>query len=96
MLDEFSKETLEQLIISAKDFCLLNGLIMLDKTNIENDSDVSKSFRAIHSPVALFPSVYPLDEFNTASLIQNSFNQLIYQISNDYEFLKESFKKYNL
>lgn len=87
---------LDEIAINAKDYCLTNGLVMLDKTSIQKDSEIFKSFRTIHSPVTLFPSVYPLNEFKYATDIQNSFNELIYHVSNDYDFLKDSFKKYFL
>ena len=89
-------DTLNELAISAKDFCLLNGLVMFDKLNSENESNMIKSFRVVHSPVTLLPSIYPQNEFDYATNIQNCFNELIYSISNDYEFLKKSYKKYKL
>lgn len=44
-------------------------------------------------PVTLHPSEFPSNEFQFAISIQNIFNQLIFNISNDYDFLKETLKK---
>ncbi len=44
-------------------------------------------------PVTLFPTKLPAKEFNYACNIQKDFNQLIFSISKDYEFLKKTLKK---
>jgi len=45
-------------------------------------------------PVTLLPSKFPAKEFNYALELQRHFNDLIYLISKDFEFLKESLKEY--
>jgi hypothetical protein len=94
--EEEEEDFLDYLVINAKDFCLLNGLVMFDKLHIKNENDMFKNYKCIHSPVTLMPSIYPRSEFEYAFNLQNSFNQLIFSVSNDYEFLKESLKKYIL
>lgn len=91
---EEGEDFLDYLVINAKDFCLLNGLVMFDKLHIKNENDMFKNYKCIHSPVTLMPSIYPRSEFEYAFNLQNSFNQLIFSVSNDYEFLKDSLKKY--
>lgn len=66
------------------------GLVMF--TNIDK-VDPKKNFTVLHSPITLFPSEYPLKEFNYAFGIQNHFNQLIYAVSRDHEFLFSSLKE---
>ena len=92
--EEEEEDFLDYLVINAKDFCLLNGLVMFDKLHIKNENDMFKNYKCIHSPVTLMPSIYPRSEFEYDFNLQNSFNQLIFSVSNDYEFLKESLKKY--
>ncbi len=48
---------------------------------------------ALPLPVTLFPTQYPNEQFQFALSIQNHFNELIYTISNDYEFLRDTLEK---
>lgn len=59
-------------------------------------TDMKKNFTVLHSPITLFPSEYPRKEFNYALEIQNHFNQLIFSISRDYDFLVRSLKEYTI
>ena len=88
-----SADKLEELVIGAKDFCLLNGLVMFERECVEDENEMQKNSRVFHLPFTLMPSVYPKHELDYAFELQNSFNELIFSLSNDYEFLKETFKK---
>jgi hypothetical protein len=44
-------------------------------------------------PVTLLPSKFPEKEYNFALELQKHFQELIYLISKDFEFLKESLKE---
>ena len=89
----YSAEKLEELVVGAKDFCLLNGLVMFDKECIQDENEMQKNSRVYHLPFTLMPSVFPKHELDYAFELQKSFNELIFSISNDFEFLKETFKK---
>jgi hypothetical protein len=104
IIDSIQKESkndplrLDDLLVSAKDFCLLHGLLMFDQQNdltelgvAEGDKDQRKNYKAVHSPIALLPTLYPRHEFEYAMSIQNKFNELIYLISLDYEYLKSAY-----
>jgi hypothetical protein len=92
---------LDSLAVNAKDFCLLNGLFMFDtqndlrvflETTDENANDLmNKNFKVVHSPIALFPTVFPKKEFDYAMEIQESFNQLIYLLSFNHDFLSKAY-----
>ena len=67
------------------------GLVSLKKPNDPNE-------RVLHDlasplPVTLLPSKFPEKEFNYALELQKHFQELIYLISKDFEFLKESLKE---
>ena len=87
----YSSAKLEELTIGAKDYCLLNGLVLFDKQC--NENEMEKNSRVFHLPFTLMPSVYPKHEFDYAFDLQKSFNELILCLSNDYQFLKDTFKQ---
>ena len=67
------------------------GLVSLKKPNHANEKqshDVASPL-----PVTLMPSKFSAKEFNFALELQKHFNELIYLISKDFEFLKESLKE---
>ena len=70
---------------------LNKGLICL--TSDKNEDNSLRHDTALSLPVTLYPTKLPAKEFNYAFDIQKDFNRLIFNISNDYEFLKKTLKK---
>lgn len=69
-------------------------MISLSKSrNKNNDSEQQSHDLALALPVTLHPTKFPAKEFQFALSIQDNFNELIYNISQDYEFLKETLKE---
>lgn len=89
----YSAAKLDELVMGAKDYCLLHGLVMFDKECIQNENEMQKNSRVFHLPFTLMPSTYPRHELDFAFDLQTKFNELIFSLSNDFEFLKETFKK---
>lgn len=90
MVNEFKIENnLEILEENVHDFCFLNGLIFFkpEKNINQTSNDV-----AFHLPVTLFPTNFPKPEFDYAQNVQKIFQKLIFNISNDYDFLKKTLK----
>ena len=69
------------------------GLVFLEKNNELMANKTQNHDSALPLPVTLFPTQYPDKEFLFATSIQNHFNELIYTISNDYEFLRDTLEK---
>jgi hypothetical protein len=61
-------------------------------TSKEKNED-ERQDTALPCPVTLYPTKFPAKEFQYALHIQKDFNRLIFNISNDYEFLKKTLKK---
>ncbi|CAF0925902.1 unnamed protein product [Brachionus calyciflorus] len=86
----FKLETnLKSLVDSVQDYCFTNGLIYFRPS--ENINERSNDL-ANQLPVTLFPTIYPRSEFQYALSIQTEFQKMIFQISQDYNFLKEALK----
>ena len=67
-----------------------SGLVALKNSTAAAHSSHDLAFPL---PVTLFPTKFPRKQFELAIGIQESFNQLIHLISQDYDFLKEVLKK---
>lgn len=46
-------------------------------------------------PVTLQPSLFPYDQFQSVLKLQTEFNSLIDSVSRDYDFLFQTFEKYD-
>jgi glutathione synthase len=79
---------LKEYSLATKDYCLVNGLLALNKTN----DLVQQHDFASPLPVTLLPSKFPKKEFDFAKELQSHFNELIYLISKDFEFLRDALK----
>lgn len=88
--DNLSELSIEELSLVTKDWCLVNGLVLLEKNNEYMANKAQNHDSALPLPVTLFPTQYPNEQFQFALSIQNHFNELIYTISNDYEFLRDT------
>ncbi|KAH6569210.1 hypothetical protein BASA50_002873 [Batrachochytrium salamandrivorans] len=73
------------LMDSSIDWAMVNGL-MIHPT--DKDSGVA---RPIHTPFALLPSPYPLEQYQLAHVLQPVINLLIEQVANDSIFLESVF-----
>ncbi|KAL3113305.1 hypothetical protein niasHT_018920 [Heterodera trifolii] len=70
----------------AKDFAQIISLTVLP--NVHNGrSDVAEI-----TPFSLFPTPFPRNLFRLAEKVQKAFNLLYFRISNDFEFLSETFE----
>ena len=91
MTVEFKLEInkIESLIENIREFCFTNGLIFFKQDNTLNQKT---NDLALNLPVTLFPTIFPKSEFQFAQTIQNDFQELIFNMSKDYEFLKDTLK----
>lgn len=80
---------LDEYYVSARDYCLTNGLVMFPRNQTSMNC-------AVNLPVTLLPTKFNKDDFNYACNTQNLFNLLVHKIGNNKEFLHESLKKYLL
>lgn len=87
---ELNQTCLEDHSNSVKDYCLTNGLVFLKQD--EHQKDTQSHDLAYPLPVTLMPTKFPAKEFQYALDIQNDFNKLIFNISNNHEFLKSTLK----
>lgn len=83
---EVSNEKLNEYAMHAKDWCLVNGLICVcnDVKSISNHEQVYPL------PVTLLPGKFPKKQFDFAKEIQPYVGELVHNIANDHDFLKES------
>lgn len=86
--------------VSNKIFIILLDLFMKFDLNylglicIENDQNSIKTHNSAYPvPVTLFPTQFPKKQFDFAIEIQKHFNELVHNISNDSQFLKETLNK---
>jgi len=80
------KKELEELIDTAKDWALMNGMCLRSKINFNRDT-------LQFAPFALLPSPFPRKEFHNACDIQIILNLLIHRVAHDYDFLKETLQE---
>lgn len=81
----FDESSLESCATLVKNWCLVNGLVLLNKSQPDQGS-------ANSLPVTLFPTRFPRNEFDYAMKIQNDFNILVNSVANDYNLLRDSLK----
>lgn len=90
MAKEFKIENdLEMLEKNVHDFCFMKGLIFFkpDRNINEKSNDL-----ASHLPVTLFPTSFAKKEFEYAQNVQKIFQKLIFNISQDHDFLMNTLK----
>jgi len=74
---------LRDLVEKAKDYLLMHGICMRQKSAFDRD--------ALHfAPFLLFPSPFPRKEFELGMDLQTILQQLMHNVAHDYEFLKET------
>ena len=67
----------------GRDYFLTHGMIYKNqKGNLE------------HRPFTLFPTPFPKKLFTDAKEVQIDFNLLVHNVSRDYEFTKNTLKRY--
>ena len=77
---------LNDLVEKAKDFLLMNGICMRQKSAYDRD--------ALHlAPFLLFPSAFPEKEFRLGVDLQPVLNELMHRVAHDHDFLAETLKK---
>jgi len=80
-----AEEKLTDLVEKGKDFCLMHGICMRQKSKYDRD--------ALHfAPFVLLPSPFPKDEYYKAINLQTILNELMHKVAHDYDFLKEALK----
>jgi len=78
-------DQLEDLVEKAKDYALMHGICMRQKSKFDRD--------ALHfAPFVLFPTPFPRDEYSKAIELQPILNELMHKVAHDYDFLKEALK----
>lgn len=83
---KINSEKLPEYALHAKDWCLVNGLIC-----VNNDAKSILDHELVYPlPVTLLPGKFPKKQFDFAKEIQPYIGELVHNIANDYEFLKES------
>lgn len=79
------EEQLHDLVEKAKDFALVQGNLMRQRNSIDRD--------AIHFvPFTLLPTPFPRQELVRALNLQPLLQDLMFKLSHDDEFLRETFK----
>lgn len=85
---KINSHKLDEYAIEVKDWCLSNALIC-----ISNDPQSIKFHDSCYPlPVTLLPTKFPKKQYEFAIDIQKHFNELVHNISNDFEFLNETLK----
>lgn len=77
------KKQLDDLVEKAKDYLLMHGICMRQKSAFDRD--------ALHfAPFLLFPSIFPKKEFELGVELQTILNELMHLVAHDHKFLEES------
>ncbi|KAF8984646.1 hypothetical protein BGZ46_007352 [Entomortierella lignicola] len=74
---------------AALDFALSHGLVVRPPVQANDSNSAVIPSGVINAPVSLFPTPFPVNAFNDAVKIQPLYNQLVHDISQDDEFLRE-------
>ncbi|KAF9202444.1 hypothetical protein BGZ49_007404 [Haplosporangium sp. Z 27] len=74
---------------AALDFALSHGLVVRPPVQANDLNSAVIPSGVINAPVSLFPTPFPVNAFNDAVKIQPLYNQLVHDISQDDEFLRE-------
>jgi len=79
------EKKLNDLVEKAKDYLLMHGICMRQKSAFDRD--------ALHfAPFLLFPSPFPEKEFNLGVELQPVLNELMHKVAHDHTFLEETLK----
>lgn len=79
-------QTLVDLVEKAKDYLLMHGICMRQKSAFDRD--------ALHfAPFLLFPSPFPKREFELGMDLQCTLQLLMHKVAHDYEFLRETLEE---
>ncbi|XP_066911802.1 glutathione synthetase-like [Clytia hemisphaerica] len=81
---KFSEQEIEDLVKAGKDWQHCNGCLM---RNLENE------FAVNHTAFVLFPTAFPRQLYDEATLVQKDFQLLYFKASKDYEFIKSSLQR---
>jgi hypothetical protein len=86
---KIDENKLEEYINSAKDYCLVNGLVIFPKDIPQNNNN-HYHYNTICLPVTLIPTKFSKYDFNYALNLQNKINLLVHNVSINKTFLNES------
>lgn len=76
------------LLDAALDWAQANGLVMRSPgSGSPPASSTPSTFSVVHAPFALFPSLFPAEQYRRVVEIQPIWNRLVHAISKDDEFL---------
>ena len=81
------KETVASLVEKARDFAVINGILMIPK-------DAPSPDLFSHAPFTLFASPFPKALYLQGLKVQKDFNVLVDKISKDHEFLESSLARW--
>lgn len=84
---KLAPEQLSHLTISAKEWCISHGLAIRPPQSYQREKDDPDGNLAIAAPITLFPSLFPLNCFHEALLIQTAYNELYANIAQDEQWL---------
>ena len=82
---KFTEQEIEDLVKAGKDWQQCNGCLM---RNLQNEYAVN------HTAFVLFPTPFPRDLYEEATLVQKDFQLLYFKASKDYEFIKSALQRY--
>ena len=78
---------LRHLTASAKEWCIAHGLAVRPPISHQEDGDDPNGNLAVAAPVTLFPSLFPMNCFHEALMIQTAYNELYASIASDEQWL---------
>lgn len=78
---------LDHVLDSVKDWTIAHGLAIRPPSDFVLDSQDAQGVTAISAPVTLFPSLFPKNCFDEATVIQKAYNELYARISMDEVWL---------
>lgn len=85
---EFSQETLDEIVQEALVWATLHGAVVGDKAN--SRSATSPGVGLVHVPLSLLPTAFPREAFAQALELATHYNTLVDNVSQDTSFLREA------
>lgn len=82
-----TREQQALLTTTAKEWCIAHGLAVRPAQSHRQDQSDPDGNLAIAAPVTLFPSLFPLNCYHEALMIQTAYNELYANIARDEEWL---------
>ncbi|KAL9090416.1 MAG: hypothetical protein Q9159_001945 [Coniocarpon cinnabarinum] len=86
---QLTPEQQTHLVSTTKEWCIAHGLAIRPSQSHQKDGDDPNGHLAVAAPVTLFPSLFPLNCFHEALMIQTAYNELYANIARDEEWLGE-------